>query len=323
MIGELVRIAGQCDGVRCDMAMLVLPEVFDGTWGQRASLFWPRATQTVCDRHPDFCFMAEVYWDLEWTLQQQGFNYAYDKRLYDRLRDHHARPVRQHLLAGLDYQDRLARFLENHDEPRAADTFPPGVHEAAAVITFLSMACGSFIKVNSRVERRRSRRIWFVDRTNPSTRGQAVLRSAPCDPSAPGLRNGDGNCSNAFPLGTAIGPMIAFSPLPGKAGAESGYSHWLIMPPIRANAMSGSPLAIYATGSGDCRICSVRQNTIGTGATSTHADSTWTCQPGVAMLSRCRDFPEREGHDRSDFHLRLEFYPESDHDVAEWAVTLR
>ena len=64
--------------------------------------------------------MAEVYWDLEWTMQQQGFDYAYDKRLYDRLRDGHARPVREHFLAGLDYQDKLARFLENHDEPRAA-----------------------------------------------------------------------------------------------------------------------------------------------------------------------------------------------------------
>ena len=132
-----------------------------------------------------------------------------------------------------------------------------------------------------------------------------------------------GSCSNAFPPGMATGPLIAFSPLLGKAGAESGYSQWLIMLPIRANAMSGSPLAIYATGSGDCRICSVRQNTIGTGTTSTHADSTWTCQPGVAMLSRCRDFPEREGHDRSDFDLRLEFYPESDHAVAGMAATLR
>ena len=66
---------------------------------------------------PDFCFMAEVYWDLEWTMQQQGFDYAYDKRLYDRLREGHARPVREHLRAGLDYQDKLARFLENHDEP--------------------------------------------------------------------------------------------------------------------------------------------------------------------------------------------------------------
>lgn len=138
MIGELSRIASLCDGVRCDMAMLVLPEVFERTWGQRAPLFWPRATRTIREQHPDFCFMAEVYWDLEWTLQQQGFDYAYDKRLYDRLRDRHARPVREHFLAGTDYQDKLARFLENHDEPRAAAAFPPDVHQAAAVITFLS-----------------------------------------------------------------------------------------------------------------------------------------------------------------------------------------
>ena len=82
--------------------------------------------------------MVEVYWDLEWTLQQQGFDYAYDKRLYDRLREGHARPVREHFLAGQDYQNKLARFLENHDEPRAAATFSPESHQAAAVITFLS-----------------------------------------------------------------------------------------------------------------------------------------------------------------------------------------
>ncbi len=138
MIGELTRIAGQCDGVRCDMAMLVLPEVFERTWGIRADLFWPKATEAVRRKHPQFRFMAEVYWDLEWTMQQQGFDYAYDKRLYDRLREGHARPVREHFHAGLDYQDKLARFLENHDEPRAAATFPADVHEAAAVITFLS-----------------------------------------------------------------------------------------------------------------------------------------------------------------------------------------
>ena len=138
MIGELVKIAGQCDGVRCDMAMLVLPEVFERTWGIAAQPFWPQATQRVRERSPGFCFMAEVYWDLEWTLQQQGFDYTYDKRLYDRLRDGHARPVREHLYAGLDFQDKMARFLENHDEPRAAATFSPEVHEAAAVITFFS-----------------------------------------------------------------------------------------------------------------------------------------------------------------------------------------
>ncbi|MGD0291305.1 MAG: alpha-amylase family glycosyl hydrolase [Candidatus Binataceae bacterium] len=138
MIGELERIAGQCDGVRCDMAMLVLPDVFERTWGIRADLFWPKATESVRRAHPHFLFMAEVYWDLEWTMQQQGFDYTYDKRLYDRLREGHARPVREHLHAGLDYQNKLARFLENHDEPRAAATFPPRIHQAAAVITFLS-----------------------------------------------------------------------------------------------------------------------------------------------------------------------------------------
>jgi Alpha amylase, catalytic domain len=138
MIGELERIAGQCDGVRCDMAMLVLPDVFESTWGIRADLFWPKATESVRRKYLHFQFMAEVYWDREWTMQQQGFDYTYDKRLYDRLRDGHARPVREHFHAGLDYQNKMARFLENHDEPRAAATFSPEVHEAAAVITFLS-----------------------------------------------------------------------------------------------------------------------------------------------------------------------------------------
>jgi alpha amylase-like protein len=138
MIAELLKIGGQCDGVRCDMAMLVLPDVFERTWGVRSEPFWPRATASVRERFPDFRFMAEVYWDLEWTLQQQGFDYTYDKRLYDRLTEGHARPVREHFHAGLDYQDKMARFLENHDEPRAAATFSPGAHEAAAVITFLS-----------------------------------------------------------------------------------------------------------------------------------------------------------------------------------------
>jgi len=138
MIGELLRIAGQCDGVRCDMAMLILPEIFERTWGIQAQSFWPNAITRVRMKWPAFTFMAEVYWDLEWTMQQQGFDYAYDKRLYDRLREGHARPVREHFHAGLDYQNKLARFLENHDEPRAAASFSSENHQAAAVVTFLS-----------------------------------------------------------------------------------------------------------------------------------------------------------------------------------------
>jgi Alpha amylase, catalytic domain len=137
MLQELQKVADRCDGVRCDMAMLILPDVFEKTWGQRPEPFWPKATAAIHSARPDFIFMAEVYWDLEWTLQQQGFDYTYDKRLYDRLRQGQARPVREHFLADIDFQRKSARFLENHDEPRAAATFPLEQHRAAAVVTFL------------------------------------------------------------------------------------------------------------------------------------------------------------------------------------------
>ncbi|WP_448191537.1 alpha-amylase family glycosyl hydrolase [Azospirillum sp. sgz301742] len=135
---ELLSIADLCDGVRCDMAMLILPEIFQRTWGIAAEPFWAEAINRVRERHPDFLFIAEAYWDLEWTLMQQGFDGAYDKRLYDRLRDRSARLVRDHLQAEPGYQRRLVRFLENHDEPRAAGTFPWEVHQAAAVVSYLT-----------------------------------------------------------------------------------------------------------------------------------------------------------------------------------------
>jgi glycosidase len=138
MCTELLKVAGQCDGVRCDMGMLLLPDVFQRTWGISMAPFWPESIEQVRARFPDFTFLAEVYWDLEWTLQQQGFDYTYDKRLYDRLREQHADAVRGHLQAAPDFQDRSARFLENHDEPRAAATFPLDVHRAAAVATFFT-----------------------------------------------------------------------------------------------------------------------------------------------------------------------------------------
>lgn len=137
-IAEIVRIAGQCDGIRCDMAMLVLPEIFKRTWGIDCFPFWERAIQSAQSKNPDFKFMAEVYWDMEWALQQLGFEYTYDKRLYDRLHEGYAKPVREHLYAGVDYQKHMVRFLENHDEARAADTFMPEKHEAAAILTYFS-----------------------------------------------------------------------------------------------------------------------------------------------------------------------------------------
>ncbi len=136
---ETVRqIADQCDGVRCDMAMLMMNDVSERTWGPRAGArptedYWPTLIPAVRLRHPEFRFMAEAYWDLEWSLQQQGFNYCYDKKLYDRMEHGDAGNVRLHLLADLSYQHGLVRFLENHDEPRAAASFPPEKARAAAV----------------------------------------------------------------------------------------------------------------------------------------------------------------------------------------------
>lgn len=138
MLAELMNIAEQCDGIRCDMAMLMLPEVFQGTWGRDMQPFWPRAIPAVHEKFPQFVFMAEVYWDMEWALQQQGFDYTYDKRLYDRLLAGEAKPVREHFYAAADFQGKLVRFLENHDEKRAAEVFDPPQHRAAAVLSFLS-----------------------------------------------------------------------------------------------------------------------------------------------------------------------------------------
>jgi glycosidase len=134
----LLSIATQCDGMRCDMAMLMTNEVFARTWGDRAGVvpseeYWPALIGRVKAKHPDLVFIAEAYWDMEWTLQQQGFDFCYDKRLYDRLAHEDAPSVRGHLQAAHDYQERLIRFIENHDEPRAAATFSPGKARAAAV----------------------------------------------------------------------------------------------------------------------------------------------------------------------------------------------
>jgi hypothetical protein len=139
-IDTLVEIGRLADGVRCDMAMLVLNEVFQKTWGNRAgpmpdTEFWADVIDAVRAVHPQMLFAAEAYWDLEWELQQLGFDYCYDKRLYDRLVHTEPGQVRGHLHADLDYQQRLVRFTENHDEPRAAAVFGPGPVRAAAVTT--------------------------------------------------------------------------------------------------------------------------------------------------------------------------------------------
>ncbi|HLJ51520.1 MAG TPA: alpha-amylase family glycosyl hydrolase [Bryobacteraceae bacterium] len=136
LLETLLDIGEQCDGVRCDMSILLLNDVFSRTWGGNAPAteFWGDVIPIVRARIPEFILMAEAYWDLEYTMQQLGFDYCYDKRLYDGLVHGDAYAIRLHLTADLHYQNKLIRFLENHDEPRAAAVLPPEKLRAAVVV---------------------------------------------------------------------------------------------------------------------------------------------------------------------------------------------
>lgn len=145
IIGELRRVAARCSGVRCDMAMLLEPEVFHRTWSGRDTHdgdfwrpFWPEAIEAVKRDSPDFVFLAEVYWGYEGKLQDHGFTYTYDKTLYDRLLSRQPQGVLSHLRAPRSFLSRTAHFLENHDEPRIASKISPDEHRAAATVSFLA-----------------------------------------------------------------------------------------------------------------------------------------------------------------------------------------
>jgi hypothetical protein len=178
-IETLISIAEQCDGMRCDMAMLLINSIFKRTWGNRvgelpSEEYWREMILTVRSKFPNVLFMAEAYWDLEWNLQQLGFDYCYDKRLYDRLGHDNAESIRLHLTAGLDYQDKLVRFIENHDEPRAAAIFAPEKERAAAVI--LMTLPGAKLLYEGQLEGRKIRPPVFLAR-RPIEPIDAVLQA--------------------------------------------------------------------------------------------------------------------------------------------------
>ncbi len=141
-------IASQCDGVRCDMAMLLLNEIFAGTWNGYAGTppeidYWREIIPKVKAKHPHFMFVAEVYWDKEYEILQQGFDYAYDKTLYDRIMAGDVRKIRQHLVAEIQYQQHMMRFVENHDEPRAYSLL--GEQRSYAIATLICTLPGAVL----------------------------------------------------------------------------------------------------------------------------------------------------------------------------------
>jgi hypothetical protein len=130
MTAILLQLARLCDGVRCDMAMLTTREIFTQSWGGQFEgpqpEFWPAAIAKAKAVNPSFLLIAEAYdmgLDMPYKLQQFGFDFTYDKLLYDRLAGNDIPGVVAHLAADIGYQRRLVRFIENHDEARALSHF--------------------------------------------------------------------------------------------------------------------------------------------------------------------------------------------------------
>ncbi len=138
MLEKLRQLTEVCDGVRCDMAMLLLPDVLQQTWGylfrSDPKNFWSTSVKEVKDISPNFLFIAEAYWGKQYELQQLGFDYAYDKATLDHLTSDDIETLSQHLQADLSYQEKLVRFIENHDEQRSLTSLGETRSRAAATI---------------------------------------------------------------------------------------------------------------------------------------------------------------------------------------------
>ena len=67
VVDTLRDIAEQCDGVRCDMAMLMMNDVFARTWGPRvgttpAQDYWPAVIPAVHETHPGRVALLLFLW---------------------------------------------------------------------------------------------------------------------------------------------------------------------------------------------------------------------------------------------------------------------
>ena len=144
MIQTLLAISEQCDAVRCDMAMLVLSDVFEGTWGTlqeegfEEDEFWATAIDRVRSQWPDFQFIGEAYWQMEARLQMLGFDYTYNKTLYDHLQ-HHSIAQARASLEDVGFANQSVFFIENHDEPRAVFSFPNEQYRHVAAFLSLTL----------------------------------------------------------------------------------------------------------------------------------------------------------------------------------------
>jgi len=153
MQDELMEAASLCDGVRCDMAMLILKRIQKQIWGKRVyagnkfsepqTEFWQDAITEVKKIYPDFFFIAEVYWGLESEMISLGFDYVYDKTFYDALKETDVEGIRANLADRGQLAKKRLRFIENHDENRAAAVF--GVEKSKATALLMLLTPGAYL----------------------------------------------------------------------------------------------------------------------------------------------------------------------------------
>lgn len=138
MVDLFCDLASLADGLRCDVAMLVLQDVFEETWGaggaKAAGDLWAEAIPAARRVNPDLALLAEVYWGREDQLLSAGFDWAYDKDLRDHVIDGQPKDVRDHVNRPYEHHVGRARFLENHDEARAWTALGAGRLTAAATL---------------------------------------------------------------------------------------------------------------------------------------------------------------------------------------------
>ncbi len=181
MIGELLNISRVSDGVRCDMAMLGLNDVFEAVWGALVGdpvpreEFWTEAIGRVRESRPEFLFLAEAYWGLERRLIDLGFDFVYEKHFYDALRKLKADSVRQHMRENVPGGAGALHFIENHDEPRAAEAFGREAALAAAVVLSASPGARLFHDGQSEGRRMRLPVQLLREPTEPTDRGTVTF----------------------------------------------------------------------------------------------------------------------------------------------------
>jgi len=143
-IQELCYVASLCDGIRCDMAYLILNDLFEQNWGHQLHSrgwkkpekeWWEEAILTVKQHFSNTILLAEVYSPWQSRLQALGFDYTYDKQLYDRLSWGHLDYTKDWLINNSpNFTKRSAHFVTNHDEPRDPVHFGSWWRAAAAAL---------------------------------------------------------------------------------------------------------------------------------------------------------------------------------------------